>query len=182
MAARCRRSVWFGAVNFPLVHTKNIGVERSVVQLHLPESHRWFNFGGTMHEAGDAAEVAAGKLSYETKQAERLMETMRQSNVFATARAEKPHGARFACQQKQEELLAKVKPGEGQEELRKELKKSAGVLEQARVQMEVSADVVDANQPSDNRERLSEMYFTQSGGRSRNVVQGLGANWLPSQF
>ena len=35
------------SVAFPLLHTANINVERSVVQLRLPETHCWFNFGGT---------------------------------------------------------------------------------------------------------------------------------------
>ena len=141
----------FGGVNFPLVHTKNIGVERSVVAIAPPESYRWFNFGGTMHEAGDVAEVAAGKLSYETKQAERLMETMRQSNVFATARARTNLKQLASSLQQSQAEAGQVQGGEGQEKLRKELQKATGVLEQARMQMNVSADVVQPNQPSDNR-------------------------------
>ena len=158
---------WLGAVNFPLVHTKNIGAERSVVQLHLPESYRWFNFGGTMHETGSVADVAAGKLSYETNQAERLMETMRQSNVFATARARTNLKQLASSLQQSQAEAGRVQGGEGQEKLRKELQKATGVLEQARMQMNVSADVVQPNQPSDNRERLGEAYFTQTGGPSR---------------
>ena len=39
------------SVAFPLLRTKNINVERSVVKLCLPESHRWFGFGGTAEAA-----------------------------------------------------------------------------------------------------------------------------------
>src|SRR4029079_3832677 len=35
-------------VDFPLIRTVNIHVERSQVELYVPETHRWFDFGGTM--------------------------------------------------------------------------------------------------------------------------------------
>ena len=67
------------SVNFPLLHTKNINVERSVVQLRLPESYRWFNFGGTA-EMAEEADVAANKLSYQANQVERLTEVILQAD------------------------------------------------------------------------------------------------------
>ena len=71
-----------GSVNFPLIHTEKINVERSVVQLHLPENYRWLHFGGTMHPGAEAT-VTAAVLSYQTDQIERLMEAARQADPFA---------------------------------------------------------------------------------------------------
>ncbi len=76
----------FSAVNFPLVHAKNINAERSVVQLHLPAAYQWLDFGGTMHP-GEEGDVTAAVLSYQTKQAQRLMETVRGKDPFAQQRA-----------------------------------------------------------------------------------------------
>ncbi len=81
----------FSSVNFPLLHTANINVERSVVQLRLPESYRWFDFGGTA-EMADEAGVAVNRLSYQAGQVERLMEVLHQSDPHAQARAMKAIG------------------------------------------------------------------------------------------
>ena len=75
-----------GSVDFPLIHTNKINVERSVVQLHLPENYRWLHFGGTMHPGADAT-VTAAVLSYQTDQLERLMEAAKRSDPFVRERA-----------------------------------------------------------------------------------------------
>ena len=44
-------------VQFPLVRNvkpypaagRTIGIEQSQVEIYVPKSHQWFNFGGTMH-------------------------------------------------------------------------------------------------------------------------------------
>ena len=78
------------SVNFPLLHTKNINVERSVVQLRLPENYRWFNFGGTA-EMADEAGVAANRLSYQANQLEWLLKIIsrEESDIHAQTRAAK---------------------------------------------------------------------------------------------
>ena len=47
-------------VRFPLIHTENIHVEESQVRLRLPETHRWFDFGGSMRLVEDEEELLAG--------------------------------------------------------------------------------------------------------------------------
>ena len=80
------RPGWTAAVRFPLVHTKNIHVERSVVKLYLPKSERWFDFRGTMRLTEEEANVEAQELSYENWQISQLTQVAAKSDKFAQAR------------------------------------------------------------------------------------------------
>ena len=55
-------------IDFPMIRTVNIHVELSQVELYLPESYDWFNFGGTMRHVAGEGDLAAGWLAYNTKQ------------------------------------------------------------------------------------------------------------------
>ena len=119
----------FSAVNFPLVRTKNINIEQSVSQLHLPESHRWFNFGGTMRLV-EQADVAAEQLSYQNKQAERQLETMQQADPYAQARVMNNFNA---MRSSLDESMRQVVHGSNvaNANLKRELEKSAKISQQA---------------------------------------------------
>jgi autotransporter-associated beta strand protein len=83
-----------GRVQFPLLGTlkalpggKEVGIERSVVEVYVPDTYQWFNFSGTMHLV-EEADVRASLLLSEVKQGQRLLETARQAaDPFAKARA-----------------------------------------------------------------------------------------------
>ena len=74
-------------MRFPLIRAININAELSQVRLFLPESHAWFDFEGTMRQVAEEGDLAAGHVAYQTKQAERLAETLRSSSSFAQVRA-----------------------------------------------------------------------------------------------
>ena len=74
-------------VSFPLVRTVNVNVELSQVRVYLPETHRWFDFDGTMSPVTEEEDLTAGYLSYQTKVAERLAETVQHAGEFAQVRA-----------------------------------------------------------------------------------------------
>ncbi len=88
------RPGWLSAVRFPLVHTKNIHVERSVVKLYLPENDCWFDFGGTMRLAEQEADVAAQEFSYRNWQIGQLAQVVAKSDRFARAGGGEHQGPR----------------------------------------------------------------------------------------
>ncbi|MCU0982765.1 MAG: hypothetical protein MUF25_26690, partial [Pirellulaceae bacterium] len=75
-------------VDFPLIRTVNINVELSRVRLRLPETHTWFDFGGTMRQVFDEGSYEADFFSYNAKQVKRLMQTLNTDNYYARARSQ----------------------------------------------------------------------------------------------
>ena len=74
-------------VDFPLIRTVNINVELSRVRLRLPETHTWFDFGGTMRQVFDEGSYEADFFSYNAKQVKRLMQALNTDNHYARARS-----------------------------------------------------------------------------------------------
>jgi len=163
----------FGTVDFPLVHTKNIDVETSQVRLFVPKTHRWFDFGGTMRLVAEDAELAAGYVSYQTKQAKRLIQTYQTSGDFAKVRALnnlKQLGMGLSSYQ---EAMTKFSPNEAWQT---EWAANAEVLAEAE-QLEGLQPSDDRPDSPDNRDRLNTLFEDQKTTRSHNVVQELGGNW-----
>src|SRR6185503_13700398 len=63
------------------------GIEQTQVEIYVPKSHQWFDFGGTVHLTADAAELKAGKIAAFNKQGQRLIEATRDKDPFARVRA-----------------------------------------------------------------------------------------------
>jgi autotransporter-associated beta strand protein len=76
-----------GQVSFPLIHTVNIHVDLSQARLYLPDTHSWFNFGGTMHPAADEAGLTAGQIAFDTRETEKLRQIIHGGDSFARLRA-----------------------------------------------------------------------------------------------
>lgn len=161
-----------GEANIPLVRTRNINVELSQVSLYVPKTHRLLAFGGTMGLVTEEADLTAGRFSYETKQGERLMQTVRGAGKFAKVRAAynlKQWGSEMREFQSAQGYVANPK-------LQAQIEANAAALLQA--EREVSElDVVPEPDDMDNRFRLNARYEGQKSSRSRNVVQDLGGNW-----
>ncbi len=64
------------------MHTANINVELSQVEVYLPEEHRWFGFDGSMRRMDDANEYQATSFSYQTKRTERLNEALSAATIL----------------------------------------------------------------------------------------------------
>ena len=80
----------FETISFPFIETINIQAEESQVSLHLPESFRWFDFGGSMSEVKSDREFVAQKLKYLQSQRDQIIQTLNESkNPFAKLRAKK---------------------------------------------------------------------------------------------
>jgi hypothetical protein len=163
-----------GSVNFPLIHTKNIRVERSVVQLHLPEDYRWLHFGGTMHPGAEAT-VTAAVLSYQTDQIERLMEAARQADPFAQERAKnnmKQFGLAVAAYREHfGSYIGRDAEAQKEAQINDDVRKTAaGLLEQA----DNAAAQGAKQEAGDTSENLPAL---QNATRARNVVNNMDLNW-----
>lgn len=160
------------SVNFPLIHTLNIPAELSQVRLYLPESHRWFDFGGTMRRAESEEELRGGLARYQAKQMQDLVETARQGSFG---------GVRALNNLK---LLLESPPwgygGSGVQALESS-REGAALLQQA--QQEISQRERPPAQPAefDNRARFNEWFEGQKNARARNVTKEVGANWDMAQ-
>jgi len=161
-----------GRVRFPLVHTENINVQRSQVRLYVPQSHQWFDFGGTMRLETDEATLAAEQISYQTKQAERLIEVARHGDKFAKARA--------VSNLKQLEETININNDSLQFQaannpnLQNALTVNAGTLRNLSELEQASKQTVTLD---DNREKLNVYYSGQGNIAARNTLQGKGNNF-----
>ena len=162
------------SVAFPLIRSININVELSQARVFLPETHAWFDFGGTMRRVTDVGEFEAGYMSYQTTRVERLAETLRDGNVYAKLR-----GASNYETLKNEitELNDRMSRLGTSRELQMEQRANSGALAAADEQLAQIAldDAVQAQ--ADNRDRLRGYWRDQRSGRARNVVQDLAGNF-----
>ncbi len=159
-------------LEFPLVGTRDIEVELSHVRLYLPETHRFFNFGGTMRLAESDDDLVAGQLSYETKRAQRLIDTVRQGDDFARARAQ--------SNLKQVQLFDATKStarSSGSERVQQELAQNTAVFRQAEEELKKIEQAPAQREGDDNRMRLNGLYEGQRTSRAKNVVKDLGRNF-----
>ena len=171
------RPGWAAAVRFPLVHTKNIHVERSVVKLCLPESDCWFDFGGTMRLAEQEADVAAQEFFYQNWQLSQLAQVASKSDRFAQARAAANIKALGMEMQK---FRAEKRAGiVGNRAMDKAVQANAEAMGQALQQVEQMEKAATRGQPV-SRESLNRLFANQRQSRSYNVVNGPGVNFEAS--
>ncbi|MFH1921663.1 MAG: hypothetical protein ABIP48_17500, partial [Planctomycetota bacterium] len=162
-------------LRFPLVETVNIKVQLSQVRLHLPETYRWFDFGGTMGLVDEEEELTAGFISYQTKQAERLVETMQHAKGHAQERAASNFLQLGVAVRNYHDSSRGIYSGYATQ-LDEEYTKNAAVLERGEQQIQ-QLEQITAEDGTDNRSRLNAYFEEQKTARSRNVVQDLGRNW-----
>jgi hypothetical protein len=164
-------------VEFPLVRSVNINVELSQVRLFVPDTHRWFNFDGTMSQVRDEAELEAGILAYKNKLIERLSEIASTADDYKRTRAMNnlKHLTLFDMKSKQSS------DGQGyyaNENFKKEAVANAALLDQVRRQIEAGPEQSDAlGDGTDNRFRLNDLFLEQKVDRSKNVANKAGSNF-----
>ncbi|MFZ5829789.1 MAG: hypothetical protein ACOY3P_06865, partial [Planctomycetota bacterium] len=164
---------WFDSVRFPLMRAVNIEPQTSQVKLYVPKGYRWVRFEGTMRMVREEGDLAAGYVAYQSKVAQKLLETMQHGDDFAKVRASANLKA----------LKLRVQSGEVPTDiqnykLKSELNFNNDILaraEEAAVQVQQTAEQAVEY---DNRGLLNYSYEQQRVARSRNTVQDLGGNWF----
>ena len=161
-------------VDFPLIRTLNIHVELSQVELHVPPTHRWFNFSGTMRLVQDEGDLAADWLAYNTKQIGLAIQSMKSSDEYSRARA---MNNLKSLQTESEQLKKAAQSYRGNEQLAQQLKGNSAI--QLGLQPELQAE---PGRPiegiDDNREKLRGRFDEQRNGRASGVVNQAGENFV----
>lgn len=174
----------FRQVDFPLLSVENIGVQRSQVRLHVPQTHRWFDFGGSMGLVEDQGYEERALLDYGSAQLESLLGLMDSVSSKASYSSYEGKRARQALEslvEEQMELQLQLQSEAGKGVLTEELHQNAQLLEKAQRELQRTDTAEENIQPLDNRKRLNVWYFDQSNSRSRNAVDKLGASFSPSE-
>jgi hypothetical protein len=168
-----------GAVQFPLLRTlksfpggKTVGIERSLVEVHVPDTYQWFNFTGTMHLVQDEADVKASLLLSETKQGQRLLETARQADPFAKVRAMNNLKAWVGKMQSQGVQQEQYRGVVANPALQQAVSLNGGTLQEAEKQLwdaeQLEKKQADQKQAvvDNNRDRLNDLYNAQIAGNT----------------
>ncbi len=163
------------AVSFPLISTVNVPVELSQVRLFLPETYRWFDFGGTMRQVTEAGDLAADYLRYQTQVAERLAQTLEAGSLFAKARA----ATSFKNLKSEIERVQQSAGAYGfAVNLQQEISSSEAVVRRGEQQLEQFGRRPQRGAAlEDNRDRLTDLFARQRTSRARNLVQDLPDNF-----
>ncbi|HND56699.1 MAG TPA: hypothetical protein PLV92_29975, partial [Pirellulaceae bacterium] len=166
---------------FPFLKTRNISVELSRVRLLLPETHRWFNFGGTLGQVNEAGDYEASFLEYQTKRIMRLSDVLRSESNGSLMKM------RASNNLKQLAEVVKAQQSQGDnpayrfnDSFVKNNAQLNSVVDQARQQVEQEWKAQAGQSGAaeqDNRDRLQQRFDEQSNQRARNVVNQLGANF-----
>ncbi|NLE36914.1 MAG: hypothetical protein GX621_02705, partial [Pirellulaceae bacterium] len=173
-----------GKVDFPLPRTLDpkpdvsLTPELSQVRLHLPKTHRWFDFDGTMRRVEDEGQLAAGQLAYQEKVVSRLSETMRAGDEFAKARA--AYNIQTMEDSFQQIQAPESSAWQGQEVQRQQaaaMRAFGEARQQAEIVVKESLETVDLS----NRARLNERVVEQQVKRSRGNVMQAGKNWAGAE-
>lgn len=157
---------------FPLPSTRNINVEQSQVELWLPGTRQWFDFGGTMRQVRRAGAFEAGYLAYQNKLAKRLLDTLRFGSAFEKARAT----SNLKQMGQAMELARKFDLYDANADLQNEIKQAQVLLRQSNEQLTQSESEKSAVVP-DNRRRMNTEFDGQYNGLARNQVMEAGPNW-----
>jgi hypothetical protein len=162
---------------FPLIHTINIHVEQSQVRLRLPETHRWFDFDGTMRQVHDEGDLAAGFFPYQTRQIESLNRVLSNKGVDKFTRVRAASNLKKAVEAAESFQDLALGRYANNDRLQEEIDTNSMALRDAEeqisgVEQEVRGEVLFAN-----RDRLLGLGQSQTTQRGKNVVMDLGSNF-----
>lgn len=161
-------------LSFPLLHTVNIQVELSRVRLRLPETHTWFDFGGTLRQVFDEGSFEADFFSYNAKQAKRLLQAMNTDNPYARARSMSNLKQLGVGLQNDRGVYGNLMRNEA---FKRNFEANADLLRQAEQQTQEYLVQEGQTIVTDNRGRLNAFFLGQKNDSARNVVTELGGNF-----
>jgi hypothetical protein len=160
-------------VDFPLIRTRNIHVELSQVELHVPQTHRWFDFGGNMRLVQDEGDLAADWLAYNTRQIGLALRSIKSSDEYSRARAT---NNLKALQAESEQLKKVAQSYRHNEQLSEQLESNTEI--QKGLEQELQTKPGQSSEGVDNRATLRGRFAQQSNSRSSDVVNRAGENFF----
>jgi hypothetical protein len=163
--------------NLPFVRTLNLNVERSQVELWLPETRLWFGFGGTLRRVRQGGEFESDYLAYQNKLAKRLMETLQFGSAFERARAASNLRQVNLKLVESQQLLGLDEARLANPELQGQMAQSQQLVQDADRQLQRAETEQSAVSLEDNRRRMNLAFSAQTTGLARNRVMEAGANW-----
>jgi hypothetical protein len=165
----------FGQMTFPLMHTVNINVEMSQVRLHLPETAKWLDFGGSMRQVRDEQSLLAGFFAYKSKQVAQLLDVVRgEGDDFSKVRA---YGNLKQLGMALHNYHETYRTLPQNEELQKEFDSNRAIVLQANQWLDEISVVPQQEVAGDNRTLLMFKCASQPVSRSKNVVTKLADNF-----
>jgi hypothetical protein len=178
-----------GAVDFPLMKTRNINVEQSQVRLFLPESRHWFDFQGTLHLEDEAA-LQKGFQIYLNKRIEEASQLLTSGDDYTKVRAavnlkqargllEGNRRSQASNNIKQLALgMHNYHDTHNYSDVTELESRNEALLNRADEQAQEQRAQQQA-QIDDNRGRLNSYWMRQQGNveRSKNVVSEFGSNF-----
>ncbi len=169
----------FQRVRFPLPRTTNIRVELSQVTLHLPTSHKWFNFSGTLGQVHDQEDLLADFLAFKGRQLSELSDMLSvasRASSFSRARAEN-NLRQLGSALQDESQTYRQQPKSAK--LQAQFQANSNVLSQANQLANQATQ--DRGVEFGNRESLGKNYNLQQNGSSKGVVIQLDNNFAAEQ-
>jgi hypothetical protein len=161
-------------LQFPFIRALNINVELSQVELHVPATHQWLNFGGTMRVVASEGDLAAGQIAYNTKQVGLALQAIRSSDSYTRARAA---NNLKNLQIQSEALKQSAQSYSDNQELNEQLQSNSQKLESATLEIRRGAERAETEEVFGNRSKLNLVFTEQFNGRANDVVQQAGQNF-----
>jgi hypothetical protein len=168
-----------GRVAFPLLHCENIRPELSQVRLYVPDHYQWFDFGGTMRPVLEEADLQAGYVQFQTKQTEKLLDTLRQGDKYAQARASV--NIKVQNEKSQGQTYYFSTASAANPNLQSELAANARVNQGATLEAMQIEQMPQQAQQMGNRMQLNNVFLGQKFTQARGVVNQSLANWSDAE-
>ncbi|MCE9555927.1 MAG: hypothetical protein K8T91_21470, partial [Planctomycetes bacterium] len=170
------------SVSFPIAKTINIQVEQTHVKLQLPETHDWFDFGGTATKVEDGSVLEVGRQEYGKNQTQRIIRALQREDVFTQTRG------REASEQIKAELEGQIRTKNTTTTGGDTTGRSSatlGLLQQQAVEITSELKKLDERQKTlegelgnlDNRRRLSGNLGRETANPAVADLPALKRNW-----
>jgi hypothetical protein len=171
-------------VRFPIIRTVNIQPEVGQLQVYVPDGYEWFDFRpedygwydlrGRLPMASDV-ELERGRLAYENKKGEKLIQTLSSDNPYAQTRA----AANYAIVAEKQARLQKSLEVMAHDS---ESKAVQDEIANSNVQRERAAKALQGQEAAsavvqvDNNDLLRQQYTTQDNWRAGQSLQATIGN------
>lgn len=158
--------------HFPLLQTLNVDVERSQVELRLPVTRQWTDFRGTMRKMRSRDDLHVYSLEYQTRQAKRLLQTLKFGSEFSRARAYSNVKILNKSLRRNQSAWEQKQQRDPDSRLQNQLEDSRKVLEQTEQELQRASKQLEQQDGVENVQAMRGAYKRQHNQFARNRVLG----------